>query len=251
MMIVLISPAKTLDYSTTEIGLTSQPAFQKETKELVGILKKKSSKAIRELMHVSDNIARLNEERYQQFGDEFTIENSKQALLAFKGDVYTHIDVDAFSEDEFAFAQEHLRILSGLYGLLRPMDLIQPYRLEMKTKLKNKKGKDLYGFWGNKITAALNEAAAGAPIINLASKEYFKSVNRKALKTRVIEIVFKEFKNGDYKNIGIFSKQARGMMTDFIIKNKIENPEELKTFHQEGYEFAANKSGTDEWVFVR
>jgi len=250
-MIVLISPAKTLDYSTTDIGLTSKPAFQKETKELVSILKKKSSKAIKSLMQVSDNIARLNEERFHQFDDEFTTENSKQALLAFKGDVYTHIDVDSFSEEEYAFAQEHLRILSGLYGLLRPMDLIQPYRLEMKTKLKNKKGKDLYGFWGNKIADAINEAAKGAPVINLASKEYFKSVNKKALKSRVIEVLFKEFKDDSYKNIGIFSKQARGMMTDFIIKNKIDNPEELKTFDKGGYEFAANKSNADEWVFVR
>ncbi|WP_073097246.1 peroxide stress protein YaaA [Cyclobacterium lianum] len=250
-MIVLISPAKTLDYSTTDIGLNTKPAFQKETKELVGILKKKSSKAIRELMHVSDNIASLNEERFRQFEDEFTVENSKQALLAFKGDVYTHIDVDAFSEADFAFAQKHLRILSGLYGLLRPMDLIQPYRLEMKTKLKNKKGKDLYSFWGDKIASAINESAKGDPVINLASKEYFKAVNKKALKSRVIDVIFKEFKDGEYKNIGIFSKQARGLMTDFIIKNKIENPEELKTFDKGGYEFSVNKSSEEEWVFVR
>ncbi|WP_375583646.1 peroxide stress protein YaaA [Cyclobacterium xiamenense] len=250
-MIVVISPAKTLDYSTTEVPLATQPLFQKETQELVGIMKKKSSKALQQLMGISENLARLNEERYQQFEEEYTSENAKQALLAFKGDVYTHIDVESFSEADFAFAQEHLRILSGLYGLLRPMDLIQPYRLEMGINLKNKKGKNLYGFWGEKIAAALNEAAAGQPIINLASKEYFKAVDVKALQSTVIHPIFLEFKNGSYKNIGIFSKQARGMMTDFIVRNRLADPEQLKTFNQGGYEYAENKSTADEWVFIR
>ncbi len=250
-MIVLISPAKTLDLSASDVSLYTQPDFQKETKELVGIMKKKSKKAIKSLMNVSDNLASLNEERYQQFVEEFTQDNAKQALLIFKGDVYTKIEVDAFSEEDFEFAQQHLRILSGLYGLLKPMDLIQPYRLEMGITLKNKKGKNLYEFWGSKIARAINELEENGPIINLASKEYFKAVDRKALKHKVITPVFNEFRNGEYKIIGIFAKQARGMMSNFMIKNKITNPEELKTFNEDGYEYTENKSTENEWVFIR
>lgn len=250
-MIVLISPAKTLDLSATDVSLYTQPDFQKETKELVGIMKKKSKKAIKSLMKVSDNIASLNEERYQQFVEDFTQENAKQALLAFKGDVYTKIEVDAFSKEDFEFAQQHLRILSGLYGLLKPMDLIQPYRLEMGITLKNKKGKNLYEFWGGKIARAINDVKEEGPIVNLASKEYFKAVDRKALQHKVISPVFKEFRNGEYKIIGIFAKQARGMMSNFMIKNKITNPEELKTFNEDGYEYADSKSTENEWVFIR
>ncbi|MDO6438205.1 peroxide stress protein YaaA [Cyclobacterium sp. 1_MG-2023] len=250
-MIVLISPAKTLDYSPTAISIKSQPEFKKEIAELVSIMKKKSGKAIQDLMGVSENLADLNVERYKQFSDVFNEENAKQALLAFKGDVYTHIDVESFSAEDFSFAQEHLRILSGLYGLLRPMDMIQPYRLEMGIKLKNKRGKNLYEFWGDKITKALNEIADEKPVINLASKEYFKAVKKKALKSPLVSPVFKEYKNGSYKNIGIFSKQARGLMTDFIIKNKVENPEMLKTFNEGNYEYSESKSSSDEWVFIR
>ncbi|GAB3014344.1 peroxide stress protein YaaA [Cyclobacterium sediminis] len=250
-MIVLISPAKTLDYNPTAISIKSQPVFKKEIAELVSIMKKKSGKAIQDLMGVSENLADLNVERYKQFSDVFNEENAKQALLAFKGDVYTHIDVASFSEEDFSFAQEHLRILSGLYGLLRPMDMIQPYRLEMGVKLKNKRGKNLYEFWGDKITKALNEIADEQPVINLASKEYFKAVKKKALKSQLVSPVFKEYKNGSYKNIGIFSKQARGLMTDFIIKNKVEDPEMLKTFNEGKYEYSESKSSSDEWVFIR
>ncbi|MEX0884516.1 MAG: peroxide stress protein YaaA [Cyclobacteriaceae bacterium] len=250
-MIVLISPAKTLDYNTTDISLFTQPEFQKETWELVGIMKKKSKTAIKKLMNVSDNIATLNEERYGQFEDEFNRENGKQALLAFKGDVYTKIDVEAFSRSEFEFAQKHLRILSGLYGLLKPLDLIQPYRLEMGIALKNKKGKNLYEFWGSKITKAINQAAEGGPIVNLASKEYFKAVKKKDLKSEIISPVFKEYKNSKYSVIGIFAKQARGLMTNYIIKNGIQDPEALKNFQEAGYEYADNLSNTNEWVFIR
>ncbi|MDN3686436.1 peroxide stress protein YaaA [Cyclobacterium jeungdonense] len=250
-MIVLISPAKTLDYSSSEVSISSQPQFQKEARELAGIMKKKSAQSIQKLMGVSENLAALNEERYKHFVDEYTRENAKQALLAFKGDVYMHIDVDSFTEEDFNFAQEHLRILSGLYGLLRPMDLIQPYRLEMGTQLKTKKGSNLYDYWGKKIADSINTISDGQPVVNLASKEYFKAVDRKALKSRIIHPVFKEFKSGTYKNIGIFSKQARGMMTDFIIKNKLTDPEKLKTFQKAGYEYAENKSTSDEWVFIR
>ncbi|MEX2514259.1 MAG: peroxide stress protein YaaA [Cyclobacteriaceae bacterium] len=250
-MIVLISPAKTLDYNSTDISLYTQPEFQKETKELVGIMKKKSQKAIKDLMKVSDAIATLNEERYGQFEDEFNRENAKQALLAFKGDVYTKIDVEAFSKSEFDFAQKHLRILSGLYGLLKPLDLIQPYRLEMGIPLRNKKGKNLYEFWGSKISKAINEAAEGGPIINLASQEYFKSVKKKAIKSDITTPVFKEYKGRKYSVIGIFAKQARGLMTNFIIKNGIQDPEDLKNFQDSGYEYAENLSNKNEWVFIR
>jgi cytoplasmic iron level regulating protein YaaA (DUF328/UPF0246 family) len=250
-MILLISPAKTLDYSDTDVTSKSQPQFKKEISELVRIMKKKSSKSIQDLMGVSQNLAELNVERYHEFSDEFTDDNAKQALLAFKGEVYTHIDVNSFSEADFSFAQDHLRILSGLYGLLRPMDMIQPYRLEMGIRLQNKKAKDLYGFWDAKITRAINELAAGQPVINLASKEYFKVVKRKDLKSKLISPVFKEYKNGTYKNIGIFSKQARGLMTDFIIQNKLEDPEMLKTFNEEKYEYSEDKSSENEWVFIR
>ncbi|MFN3803167.1 peroxide stress protein YaaA [Belliella pelovolcani] len=247
-MITLISPAKTLDLSSTDISVYTTPEFQKETFELVSIMKKKTSDEIRQLMGVSENIATLNEKRYKEFKKSFDPDNAKQALLAFKGDVYTKIDVDNYSEAEFDFAQKHLRILSGLYGLLKPLDLIQPYRLEMGIKLENKKGKNLYEFWGSRIAKAINEVAAGEPIVNLASQEYFKAVDQKALKSEIVSPVFQEYKNGKYQVIGLFAKQARGMMTDFIIKNRINDPEQLKTFNEAGYELYGDGS---EWRFVR
>lgn len=250
-MLILISPAKTLDYSTPNFKEFTHPDFTSDVKALVSVMKKKSAREISELMHVSENLAALNEERYKTFQKEFNTENSKQALLAFKGDVYTKIDVDTYSIEDFEFAQNHLRILSGLYGLLKPLDLIQPYRLEMGTRLETKKGKNLYEYWDKKIAKAIKEAAAGRPIVNLASQEYFKAVDLKTLKTPVVNIHFKEFKNDTHQIIGFFAKQARGMMTNFAIKNRIENPEELKSFNQEGYEFAANMSEVSDWVFVR
>ncbi|HSF54703.1 MAG TPA: peroxide stress protein YaaA [Algoriphagus sp.] len=250
-MLILISPAKTLDYSTPNFKEFTHPDFTSDIKALVSVMKKKSAREISELMHVSENLAALNEERYKTFQKEFNTENSKQALLAFKGDVYTKIDVDTYSIEDFEFAQNHLRILSGLYGLLKPLDLIQPYRLEMGTRLETKKGKNLYEYWDKKIAKAIKEAAAGRPIVNLASQEYFKAVDLKTLKTPVVNIHFKEFKNDTHQIIGFFAKQARGMMTNFAIKNRIENPEELKSFNQEGYEFAANMSEVSDWVFVR
>jgi len=250
-MLILISPAKTLDYSTPNFKESTQPDFQTDTHALVRIMKKKSAKEIGELMHISENLAELNEERFKTFQKDFTFENSKQALLAFKGDVYTKIDVEEFSKEEFDFAQEHLRILSGLYGLLKPLDLIQPYRLEMGIKLENKKGKNLYEFWDNKIAKAINEAANGQTIINLASQEYFKAVHQKSLKSPLINIEFKEFKDDSYKIIGFFAKQARGMMSNFAIKHRITNPEELKTFNEGGYEYSDKLSDQNNWVFVR
>lgn len=250
-MLILISPAKTLDYSTPNFKEFTQPDFVTDVKSLVTVMKKKSAEEIASLMHISENLAQLNEERYKTFQKEFNPENSKQALLAFKGDVYTKIDVDTYTEEDFDFAQQHLRILSGLYGLLKPLDLIQPYRLEMGTRLETKKGKNLYEYWDKKIAKAINEAAHGQPIVNLASQEYFKAVDLKTLKTPVINIHFKEFKNGSYQVIGLFAKQARGMMTNFAIKQKLTDPQQLKTFQQEGYEFSEPLSSDQDWVFVR
>jgi len=249
-MITIISPAKTLDLSTPEYTAATAPVFQKDIKELVGIMKKKSAKSIRELMGVSDNLAELNVARYKSFEKEFTADNSKQALLAFKGDVYQQLNVEKYTEKEFDFAQEHVRILSGLYGILRPLDLIQPYRLEMGIKLENKKGKNLYEFWGSKIAKALNETGT-ATIVNLASQEYFKAIDQKALKADIITPNFKEYKDGKYKIVGIYAKKARGLMTNFIIENKIDKPEKLKVFNEEGYEYSEKLSSKSEFVFIR
>ncbi len=250
-MITVISPAKTLDLSPADPITVTEPQFKKEIKELAGIMKKKSRADLQELMGISENIATLNRERFKQFSNNFTLENSKPALFTFKGDVYRKMDVANYSEEQLAFAQDHLRILSGLYGLLKPLDLIQPYRLEMGIKLNNKKASDLYGFWQQKITKALDEAATDGIIINLASQEYFKAVNLKKLKAKVIHITFKEFRNGAYKIIAIFAKQARGTMANYIIENKIDEPEKLKLFNLDNYEFAENLSTSDEWVFIR
>ncbi|WP_296700734.1 peroxide stress protein YaaA, partial [Algoriphagus sp.] len=218
---------------------------------LVRLMKKKSANEISGLMDISDSLATLNKERYKTFQKEYNFENSKQALLAFKGDVYTKIDVDQYDESDFEFAQEHLRILSGLYGLLKPLDLIQPYRLEMGTKLENRKGKNLYEFWDKKIAKAINKVAQGETIVNLASQEYFKAVDQKSLKSPLVTIHFKEYKDDSYKVIGFFAKQARGMMTNFAIKNRITEPQDLKSFNQEGYEYSENLSSETDWVFVR
>jgi uncharacterized protein len=250
-MLILISPAKTLDYSDPKFQEFSQPEFTSDIKALVQVMKKKSASEIAELMDISANLAELNERRYKTFQKDFTFGNSKQALLAFKGDVYTKIDVDNYSKEDFEFAQKHLRILSGLYGLLKPLDLIQPYRLEMGTRLETQKGKNLYEYWGTKIAKTINQLAGDAPLINLASQEYFKAVDQKALKPKVITIHFKEFKNGSYQTIGFFAKQARGMMANFAIKDKIVEPEELKAFQEDRYEYAETHSTKSDWVFVR
>jgi uncharacterized protein len=247
-MITLISPSKTLDFTASAFDLSTQPEFASEALQLAGLMKKKSARDLQELMDISENLAELNVNRYRGFKKVFEIPDAKQALLAFKGDVYTHIDVEHYSEADMDFAQRHLRILSGLYGLLKPLDLIQPYRLEMGIRLGTKKGKNLYEFWGAKIAKAINIVAEGAPVVNLASQEYFKAVDQNKLKSDIISPVFLEYKNGKYQIVSIYAKQARGMMVDFIIKNKIQNPEELKGFNTGGYEW----SGEDQhWNFVR
>jgi len=250
-MLLVISPAKTLDYSHPEYSTHTQPDFTSEVKDLVGILRKKSAAQISKLMHLSEDLATLNAERYRSFTDTFSLDNSKQALLAFKGEVYTKMEADQFTAEELEFAQQHLRILSGLYGLLKPLDLMQPYRLEMGTKLKTKKGDSLYDYWGTKISKALNAAGEGRTLVNLASQEYFKAVDKKSLKLPVITIHFKEHKEGSYQVVGYFAKQARGLMARFAIQNRITDPEQLKTFHEEGYEFTERLSSAQDWVFVR
>ena len=250
-MLLVISPAKTLDYSNPEYSSHSQPDFPAEVKDLVGVLKKKSASQISKLMHLSDTLASLNVERYKNFTETFSPDNSKQAVLAFKGEVYAKMDADQFSAEDLEFAQQHLRILSGLYGVLKPLDLIQPYRLEMGTPLKTKKGTNLYQYWGTKISKALNEAGQGKTLVNLASQEYFKAVDQKTLKIPVITIHFKEYKEGKYQVVGFFAKQARGLMARYAILNRVTDPEQLKVFGEEGYEFSAPLSTAQDWVFVR
>lgn len=252
-MLVIISPAKTQDFSAQEWTKEfSEPYFLKESVKLVKELKKQSPQQIASLMSVSEKIADLNYTRFKNFKTPFTSENAKQALLAFKGDVYTDIDIAHYTQEDFEFAQNHLRILSGLYGLLKPLDLIQPYRLEMKIKLGNPRGKNLYEFWGDRITKKLNELATTAPtLINLASAEYFKAINPQLFKGNIITPVFKDNKDGDYKIIAFYAKRARGMMTNFIIKHKITQPEQLKTFQDAGYEYSEPLSSSHEWVFIR
>jgi len=250
-MLLVISPAKTLDYSHPEYSAHTQPDFTSEVKDLVGVLRKKSATQISKLMHLSDSLSILNEERYQTFTDTFSQDNSKQAILAFKGEVYAKMEADNFTAEDLEFAQQHLRILSGLYGLLKPLDLIQPYRLEMGTKLKTKKGDTLYDYWGTKISKALNAAGEGRTLVNLASQEYFKAVDKKTLKLPVITIHFKEHREGNYQVVGFFAKQARGLMTRYAIQNRITDPEQLKVFQEDGYEFAERLSSAQDWVFIR
>lgn len=254
-MLILLSPSKTLEMQYRDWPVeTSQPIFLKEASELNAALKKYSSRKLQELMDVSEKIADLNAERNRSFKTPFTEKNATPAFFAFKGDVYTPIDVDRYSKAELAFANAHVRSLSGLYGLLRPMDLMQAYRLEMGTALKNKRGKDLYAFWGDAIAEAVNAAASELKkpvIINLASQEYFKAVNVRKLKYRLITPEFKEWKNGSYKIIALFAKKARGMMTDYAIKHRITDIEKLKDFSVEGYRFDAGLSNDASWVFTR
>jgi cytoplasmic iron level regulating protein YaaA (DUF328/UPF0246 family) len=254
-MLLLISPAKTLDYETpVTTQLKSEPEFTERTETLIKNLRDYAPQDIADLMKLSDKLASLNVARYQSWVKEHNEANAKQALLAFKGDVYTGLDAESFDEADYHFAQNHLRILSGLYGLLKPMDMIQPYRLEMGTKLQNEVGKNLYSFWGSTITDRLNnelESDTTPVVVNLASNEYFKSVQANALNARLINPEFKDLKNGQYKIISFYAKKARGLMTRYAIKNRIENPEDLKQFDLEGYTFNASMSEGDKWVFTR
>ncbi|MDB2589559.1 peroxide stress protein YaaA [Candidatus Thioglobus sp.] len=249
-MLAVISPSKTQDFSPPDIQDYTSTRQLNESKILVKILKQKTQVELSKLMSISKKLSELNYTRFQNFSTPFDFNNAKQALLAFKGDVYNGIDAPNLSKKDLEFAQDNLRMLSGLYGVIRPLDLIAPYRLEMGTKLENSKGKNLYEFWGDKISKLLNEDETEV-IINLASNEYFKGIDKKALKAQVINIVFKELKNDTYKIIGIYAKRARGLMVQFMIKNRIKNPQDLKTFKEEDYCFREEMSDSMTWVFTR
>jgi len=254
-MIITLSPSKGQDFETP--GLTmkySRPADIKDSELLIRELRKIKAADLQALMDVSSNIAELNTGRYQSFKTPFTTKNARQAIFAFKGDVYSGIDVEHFNADDFDYAQDHLRILSGLYGCLRPLDLIQPYRLEMKTKLKNPRGDNLYQFWGEAITNSLNKVLKKQQepvLVNLASNEYFKSVKPKLLQGELLNINFKETKNGKTRVVAIFAKRARGMMADYIIRNRIESPTGIRKFRKGGYRFSRELSDDKQWTFER
>jgi len=254
-MLTLLSPAKTLDFETPPVtDRSTMPDYLDDSAELIDVLRKYSPDEIGALMKLSPKLSDLNVQRYSDWELPFPEGESKAAVLAFKGDVYTGLDADNMSKTELDYAQDHLRILSGLYGLLRPLDLILPYRLEMGTRLGNARGKDLYAFWGNKITDALNElteASGVSTIVNLASNEYFKSVKPKQLKAELITPVFKDEKNGKYKIISFYAKKARGMMAAWQIRERIEDAEDLKKFDVAGYRFCEEESSATDWVFKR
>lgn len=252
-MIVVVSPAKKLDFENDEVKPNwSVPDYLDQSETLIKTARKMTRNDIAGLMKVSEKIADLNYERYRDFETPFTLTNSKQAAFAFKGDTYVGLEAETLSEDDLEFAQNHFRILSGLYGMLRPLDLMQPYRLEMGVRLKNPKGKNLYEFWGNTLTDGLNELLEkqqSKVIINCASNEYFKSVNEKELNGDVITPVFKIVKEGVAKSPGMMAKRARGMMARFIIQNKLDNAEEIKKFDMDGYKFMPALSNEDTFEY--
>lgn len=254
-MLFLISPAKSLDYDTPpHVATHTQPLFTRQSAQLIDVLKTRTPQQISELMKLSDSLAGLNVARYQAWSPKFTAKNSKQAALAFDGDVYGGLDAKTLGDAQLAWAQDHVCILSGLYGVLRPLDRMQPYRLEMGTPLATPQGKNLYQFWGSQICAYLNERAAAHTtpvIVNLASEEYFKAVDRKALKARVVSCVFEEYKAGKYKVISFFAKRARGLMVRHAIEKKLSTVKKLESFDVEGYRFDPKVSEPDRLVFRR
>jgi len=252
-MKIVISPAKSLDFETkVPTNKYTEGIFLNEAEKLSGVLKKKSPKKLSALMHISDKLGELNWQRNQDWQLPFTSENAKQAVFAFKGDVYIGLDAYSLSHDQIKELQQKLRILSGQYGLLKPLDLMQPYRLEMGTKLKIGRKENLYQYWGSKVSDALNaELEEGEFFVNLASNEYFKVVKPKLLKAPVITPVFKDYKKGKLKMISFFAKKARGLMVRYIIDNNIETAEDLKGFNYEGYGFDSNLSSENELVFTR
>ncbi|MEZ8143697.1 hypothetical protein A1OK_05465 [Enterovibrio norvegicus FF-454] len=254
-MLIVVSPAKTLDYqSPLATERFTQPALIEHSQQLIEVCRQLTPGDIGSLMKVSDKIAGLNAARFSEWSPTFTPDNARPAILAFKGDVYTGLKAETLSDEDFSWSQDHLRMLSGLYGLLRPLDLMQPYRLEMGTKLANERGSNLYQFWGDIITGELNGALAAQNdtlLVNLASNEYFKSVKPAKLKGQIITPVFKDRKNGQYKVISFYAKKARGMMARYIIDNRIDSVEGLKAFDIAGYWFSAEESNDKELVFKR
>jgi cytoplasmic iron level regulating protein YaaA (DUF328/UPF0246 family) len=259
-MLAVISPAKTLDFaSPAATRKHSVPVYLKDSQQLIESLRNKSPADIADLMHISSKLADLNYERYAQWHTPFNSDNAKQALLAFKGDVYMGLEADRYSERDLTWAQKHVRILSGLHGILKPLDLIQPYRLEMGTSLTTTRGNNLYDFWGNKVTQALQQSLdeqAGSKetlpiLINLASKEYFGAVTAPDLNARIITPTFKDLKNGRYKFLTFFAKKARGLMTSYLVKNRVTSLKALKSFDWQGYYYSEDLSDGDDWVFLR
>ena len=254
-MLIFLSPAKSLDYKTpSQVATHTQPAFLKQSEILIRQLRKLSPADIANLMDLSDPLALLNFNRYADWKLPFTPENAKQAVLAFDGDVYDGLAAKTLSAADLDFAQQHVRILSGLYGILRPLDLMQPYRLEMGTKFANKSGKDLYAFWGERLLDAINAemAAMRRPVaVNLASEEYFKAAVGRKINGQVIQPVFEDWKNGKYKIISFYAKRARGLMTRYAVVNRLEEPEGLKGFDYDGYAFEPSVSDDRSWVFRR
>ncbi len=253
-MLTIISPAKALDFSPVGNGLApTQPRFVDDTALLLDTCRKLEASDLRKLMSLSDSLAQLNHARFQDMRLPLTAENAKPCLFAFQGDVYKGLDAASLDEDDVSWAQGRLRILSGLYGLLRPLDLIQPYRLEMGTKLANARGANLYEFWGDRLANALNDEDADpeAPVLNLASQEYAKAAPPKSLRRPLLTADFKEERNGELKTIGLVAKRARGLMARYVIRNRVEDVEGLKDFAAEGYGFRAELSGEDRLVFTR
>jgi hypothetical protein len=249
-MLAVISPSKTQDFSSSNVDVFTKTRQIEQSQILIDLLKTKTQGEIASLMSISDKLSKLNFDRFQTFSTPFTLTNAKQALLAFKGDVYNGIDAPNLSSQDLDFAQSCVRMLSGLYGVIRPLDLIQPYRLEMGTRLENDKGKNLYEFWGDQISQILNEDESSV-IINLASNEYFKGIDKKSLNAKIINIAFKEFKGDTYKIIGIYAKRARGLMVNYMIKNRITKSDDLKNFNVEDYKFRQDMSDELTWVFTR
>ncbi|WP_282042459.1 peroxide stress protein YaaA [Winogradskyella flava] len=252
-MKLVLSPAKSLDFeSKLPTTNTTESCFLAEAERLNKLLKKKSAKSLSKLMHISDNLGQLNYERNQEWQLPFTKDNARQALYAFSGDVYRGLDAYSIDTEKLDKVQDTVRIISGLYGILKPLDLIQPYRLEMGTRMPVGKNKNLYEFWKKKVTQTLNDELDDDELfLNLASNEYFKAIDTKALKVPVINIVFKEFKNGEYKMIAIFAKLARGLMTRYIIDTDAKTLDDVKSFNYEGYGFSDSLSSEKELVFVR
>lgn len=254
-MLFLLSPAKKLDYDTPlAVQEYTQPLFVEQAQELIEVLRTKSSEDIASLMSLSQALSDLNVERYAQWQPTFDLHNSRQAIMAFNGDVYEGLDAVSLNKTQLKWAQEHVAILSGLYGVLRPLDLMQAYRLEMGTRLQNPKGKNLYEFWGSQIAEYLNQRLAKSKdqiIVNLASDEYFKSVDLKTLQARVVQCVFQDYKNGAYKIISFNAKRARGLMTRFAIETQAKSPQDLTSFAAEHWQYAADVSSSDKLVFRR
>ncbi|ELY4127883.1 peroxide stress protein YaaA [Cronobacter malonaticus] len=254
-MLILISPAKTLDYqSPLATARFTQPELLDHAQQLIDVARRLTDEEIASLMSISSKLASLNATRFNDWQPDFTPDNARQAILAFKGDVYTGLQAETFSDADFDFAQQHLRMLSGLYGVLRPLDLMQPYRLEMGTRLANPRGNDLYTFWGETITQKLNEAIAAQGdnvVVNLASDEYFRAVKPAKLNAEIIKPVFLDEKNGKFKVISFYAKKARGLMSRYIIEHRLTKPEQLTAFDSEGYFFDEASSAGNELVFKR